>query len=182
MARLGIWVPVEILQDDNLTVTERFILSEIAQLSSLEDGCYASNNHFASLINITRQSASRAIKTLAEKGYISSEIIAGTRNHSRVIKLIMPSIKTLHPLASKRLETKGNKHNNKQRVPTLAEIEAYIAEKNMLVDANKFFDYFEAGNWKDSNGKQVKNWKQKLITWNNHTKPEEQEQAGGVTW
>lgn len=51
--------------------------------------------------------------------------------------------------------------------PTLKDIENYIAERNcaQVVDAKKFFDYFEAGGWHDSEGKPVKNWKQKLITW-----------------
>lgn len=51
--------------------------------------------------------------------------------------------------------------------PTLKDIENYIAERNCaaVVDAKKFFDYFEAGGWHDSEGKPVKNWKQKLITW-----------------
>lgn len=52
--------------------------------------------------------------------------------------------------------------------PTLREIEDYIKEKQLNVDANKFFTYFEAGNWIDSKGNKVKNWKQKLITWDNH--------------
>lgn len=51
--------------------------------------------------------------------------------------------------------------------PTLNEIEAYIAERNCaaVVDAKKFFDYFNVGGWKDSTGRPVKNWKQKIITW-----------------
>lgn len=51
--------------------------------------------------------------------------------------------------------------------PTLKDIESYIAERKCeaVVDAKKFFDYFEAGGWHDSEGKPVKNWKQKLITW-----------------
>ncbi|MFQ9738865.1 MAG: hypothetical protein ACLR06_14920 [Christensenellaceae bacterium] len=34
--------------------------------------------------------------------------------------------------------------------------------------AKKFFDYFEAGEWHDSEGKPVKAWKQKFITWEAH--------------
>ena len=49
--------------------------------------------------------------------------------------------------------------------PTLEEVEAYCEERNSSVDPKTFFDYFTAGNWKDSKGNQVKNWKQKLITW-----------------
>ena len=49
--------------------------------------------------------------------------------------------------------------------PKLDDINAYIAEKGLIVNGQVFLDYFTAGDWKDSEGKQVKNWKQKLITW-----------------
>ena len=49
--------------------------------------------------------------------------------------------------------------------PKLDDINAYIAEKGLIVNGKVFLDYFTAGNWKDSEGKPVKNWKQKLITW-----------------
>lgn len=49
--------------------------------------------------------------------------------------------------------------------PKLDDINAYITEKGLIVNGQVFLDYFTAGNWKDSEGKPVKNWKQKLITW-----------------
>lgn len=49
--------------------------------------------------------------------------------------------------------------------PKIEEVAAYIREKNLCVDAEQFFTYFEAGDWIDSTGKPVRNWKQKLITW-----------------
>lgn len=51
--------------------------------------------------------------------------------------------------------------------PTLEEVKAYCQERNNNVDPKKFFDYYEQGQWKDSKGNPVKNWKQKLITWEN---------------
>lgn len=68
-------------------------------------------------------------------------------------------------------EKKEGKKKSKRKTftpPTLKEIEDYIKEKQLNVDANKFFTYFEAGSWIDSKGNKVKNWKQKLITWDNH--------------
>lgn len=50
--------------------------------------------------------------------------------------------------------------------PTLEEVRAYVAEKGLSVDPQKFFDYFTVGHWIDSKGNPVKNWKQKLLTWN----------------
>ena len=49
--------------------------------------------------------------------------------------------------------------------PTLGEIEEYCKARNSTVDPKMFYDYFTAGNWHDSKGNPVKNWKQKLITW-----------------
>lgn len=49
--------------------------------------------------------------------------------------------------------------------PTLEEIKDYAFSRNSSVDCQKFYDYFTAGNWVDSKGNKVKNWKQKFITW-----------------
>ena len=49
--------------------------------------------------------------------------------------------------------------------PTLQEVIDYCNERNSPVDPQRFYDYFTTGNWKDAKGNPVKNWKQKLITW-----------------
>lgn len=55
--------------------------------------------------------------------------------------------------------------------PTLEEVEEYCKERNSSVDPKQFFEYFEAGGWKDSKGNSVKNWKQKLLTWEKFDTP-----------
>ena len=50
--------------------------------------------------------------------------------------------------------------------PILDDITKYIKENNYTVDPNIFLKYFTESNWIDSNGKKVKNWKLKIITWN----------------
>ena len=49
--------------------------------------------------------------------------------------------------------------------PTLEEIKAYCRERNNSVDPQVFFDYFDTSGWIDGNGNPVRNWKQKMITW-----------------
>ena len=49
--------------------------------------------------------------------------------------------------------------------PTLEEVQAYCKERGNKVDAKAFYDFFTTGNWTDSKGNKVKNWKQKVITW-----------------
>lgn len=74
---------------------------------------------------------------------------------------------------NKQNKTKLKKKNIKKEnaKPTLEEIKYYVQEKKLNVDADYFYNYFTAGNWIDSKGNEVKNWKQKLITWSNHNKP-----------
>jgi len=53
--------------------------------------------------------------------------------------------------------------------PTLDEVAAYCRERNSSVDPKRFYDYFTAGKWVDGKGQPVRNWKQKLITWEGRT-------------
>jgi hypothetical protein len=50
--------------------------------------------------------------------------------------------------------------------PTIEEINKYISDNKLNVDGNYFLQYFKEGGWIDSKGNKVKNWKQKLLTWN----------------
>lgn len=76
---------------------------------------------------------------------------------------ILPDNKPDNNIHSVSLEEKEQKKRFKK--PTLEEIEDYIHEKGLSVNGEKFFNYFNEGDWIDSSGKKVKNWKQKLITW-----------------
>lgn len=49
--------------------------------------------------------------------------------------------------------------------PTLQEITDYCKERNNGIDPKTFYDYFTVGQWVDSKGNRVKNWRQKMITW-----------------
>ena len=81
----GIWIPVEILHDDNLTMQEMLILCEISQLEMLDKGCIASNKHLGEKLKISPKSVSNTISSLASKGYIKTHIIEGSRNMQREI-------------------------------------------------------------------------------------------------
>ena len=179
MSTKFITVSIEIMHDVNINNSQKFILAEIEQLSHLELGCIASNKHFSDLIGITKENVSRNIRDLEDKKYLDIEIVPGSRNHTRIITLTdivtPPYYNDKTPLL-KQQETIDNKTTNKtinksvsnSKHPTVDEIKSYIESKNLNVDANKFFNYFEAGNWVDSKGNKVKNWKQKVLTWDNH--------------
>jgi len=62
-----------------------------------------------------------------------------------------------------------NVNENKKRVkafspPTLLEVQDYFFENGYTKESGlKSFNYYNTAQWKDSTGKQVKNWKQKMI-------------------
>jgi hypothetical protein len=66
--------------------------------------------------------------------------------------------------------------------PTLEEVVAYVQSRSSTVDPKIFWEYFNTGNWHDSKGNAVVNWKQKLITWeslgNGQAKPGHPGQPG----
>lgn len=67
--------------------------------------------------------------------------------------------------------------------PSLADINAYIKEKQLIIDGKAFFDYYTETNWTDSKGNKVKSWKGKILTWNNNEvkkqKPKQQDYMQG---
>lgn len=76
------------------------------------------------------------------------------------------------PLISNISSLKSNKSKKKKdnEYPTLEEVIEYAKERNREDLAQKFYDYFSTGNWIDSKGNKVKNWKQKFITWENNNR------------
>lgn len=77
MAERYLNVPYSILLNPNLTCDEKFILAEIVSLDKRPRGCTASDNHFAEIINKTRQTTNGIIKNLEFKGFIHIEVRPG---------------------------------------------------------------------------------------------------------
>lgn len=66
--------------------------------------------------------------------------------------------------------------------PTLEEVTAYCKERGSPVDPKKFYDFFSTPDcngrtWIDSKGNHVRNWKQKLLTWESREKKTEPKAA-----
>lgn len=59
--------------------------------------------------------------------------------------------------------------------PTLEEVIAYCESRGNKIDPQYFYDYFTASDWVDSKGNKVKNWKQKIITWEGFNKEEKKD-------
>ena len=69
----GIWIPAEIWLSEDLSLQEKVFLAEINSLDG-DDGCYASNKHFANFFNVSTVRASQVINSLKDKGYIKIKL------------------------------------------------------------------------------------------------------------
>lgn len=49
--------------------------------------------------------------------------------------------------------------------PTLDQIREYVYTENLMVDPERFFDYYESQGWKLSNGNKMKDWKASCRNW-----------------
>lgn len=88
---------------------------------------------------------------------------------------LVPSVSDKSKSKSESIEIdKEKKENIKEKThqtkkgfvpPTFEEVLEYAKSRGREDLAQKFFDYFEAGDWIDSKGNKVRNWKQKFITW-----------------
>lgn len=66
--------------------------------------------------------------------------------------------------------------------PTLEEVEEYCKSRKSSVDPKTFYDYFTVGKWKDKNGDPVRNWKQKIITWEGRKQNKEENKETLPSW
>ena len=171
------------ITDLHLKGNELIIYACIYGFSQLDGQVFTGSlQYLADWTNSTRQTVINSLKTLIEKDYIekSDKIINGVKfceyrakNLTGVVKKFdWGSQKSCTGGSQKSLPNNidiDNLNNKKEYTrftpPTLEEVRAYCQERKNDVDPQKFFDYFSASDWVDSKGKPVRNWKQKIITW-----------------
>ena len=66
----GLWIPAEILLNNDLSDKEKIILSMILYLSDETGSCFASNKYIASIVKVTSDRVSKIVSSLKEKGYV----------------------------------------------------------------------------------------------------------------
>lgn len=89
----GFWISFEIFNNKKLDSAAKILLQEIINLNSLKDGCFASNDHFGKLLNITKQAASKRITQLVELEYITTKNIF--KNNNCVGRIITPNFEKI---------------------------------------------------------------------------------------
>lgn len=106
----GLWIPVEILLNKDLSDKEKIILSMILYLSEETKSCFASNKYLASIVNVTANRVSKIISSLKEKQYIKVKLKYKTDSKEIEQRQITPIVQKINRYNSKSQE--GIETNN----------------------------------------------------------------------
>jgi Helix-turn-helix domain len=95
----GVWICAAIFLDEKLTPAEKILLAEIDSLTTHEQGCYASNTHFAKRLGVTESRVNHVVARLTREGYIIRVCYDGRISHR-----VVASEYSSNPATSRRLK------------------------------------------------------------------------------
>ena len=102
----GLWIPIEVLTDKNLSDKEKHIYSLIIFLSQEKGYCFCTNKTISELLNISVTQVSKLVNSLKDKVYINIEMIY--KENSKEV-----DVRKLIPIEEKFKDNKY-KNNNKK--------------------------------------------------------------------
>ena len=168
-------LPAQVRYDKDLTDKEKLLYAEITALCNKEGHCWAGNQYFADLYNVSTRTIIRSINNLVLKKYLDSRLIY--KPNSKEVQKRILSIKSELIGGDKNVMGGGDKNvtGTSKKVqgvkskdfipPTPEEVKKYIEEKKYNIDPMYFFEYYSSNSWKDNKNKPVKNWKLKALMW-----------------
>ena len=114
----GLWIPIEILLNKDLSDKEKIILSMILYLSEETKSCFASNKYIASIVNVTANRVSKIISSLKEKQYIKVKLKYKTDSKEIEERQILPIVENINRCSQKHLEGIDiNNYSDSQKQP-----------------------------------------------------------------
>ena len=88
----GVWIPREIWTNNELSLQEKTLITEIDSLDN-DDGCFASNKYFANFMNLSERQVRRIIQSIIIKKWITSELIYKENSNEvekRILRICRP--------------------------------------------------------------------------------------------
>ena len=84
----GVWIPAEFWLDENLSIMDVVLLTEIKSLDN-EKGCFASNAYLSNFFGLSKGRISQLVNQLKDKGYITVKYQReGKQIKQRVIRVV----------------------------------------------------------------------------------------------
>ena len=116
----GLWIPAEILLNEELSDKEKIILSIILYLSEETKSCFASNKYIANIVNVTHERVSKIISSLKNKGYVSVKLKYKTDSKEIEERQITPIVENINRYSQdvqEGIETNNYSDSQKQPYP-----------------------------------------------------------------
>ena len=116
----GLWIPAEILLNNDLSDKEKIILSMILYLSDETGSCFASNKYIASIVNVTSDRVSKIVSSLKEKGYVDVNLKYKIDTKEIEERQIIPIVENINRYSQKLqegLDTNNYSASQKQPYP-----------------------------------------------------------------
>lgn len=180
-------IPADVRYDERLRPNEKLLYGEITALSSKNGDCWASNDYFAELYNVTIASVSSWISRLQKFGYIEISMVPQTGQEATIRRKIHIGLqKNLNTSAGglqKNLKENNTRNINNKNIlkdidtskkeivkekrfqrPSVDDIRAYCRERGNSVDPEAFYDYYESNGWKVGRAA-MKDWRAAVRTW-----------------
>lgn len=106
----GLWIPLELILDENLNRSEIITYSLILFLSSNNQKCYFTNEFLSKLLKVTIKHASRIVNSLKNKKFIHVKFYYKDNSKEIVNRELIP-LKKYYPLGNNKITniTKTNK-------------------------------------------------------------------------
>ena len=151
-------------------------------------GCFGEepdfkNPYLAALFNMAREDIGYSLKKRSNgaKGgrprnhgsEVASDVVSenGKPESEEVSDVVSENEKPKQTnIANSTNSTNKGKGGARMARPTLAEVQAYIAEKGYRVDAEAFMAYYDSVGWRIGN-KPMKSWRSALTTWERRDNP-----------
>ena len=111
----GLWIPAEILLNNDLSDKEKIILSMILYLSDETGSCFASNKYIASIVNVTSDRVSKIVSSLKEKNYIQIKLKYKKESKEIEQRQIIPMVEIANRYCQKHQEGIGENNNTDWR-------------------------------------------------------------------
>ena len=77
----GIWVPIEIWKNKDLTWNEKILLLEIDSFTSQDKDCFFSNKYIAEMLCVNETTANKILSSLIKKGFVSKTKFDGRNRY-----------------------------------------------------------------------------------------------------
>ncbi len=132
----GLWMPYEILTNENLSDKEKYIYSLILFFSKNDGFCTITNKYIANIVNLSDTRVSKLISSLTKKKYV--QVITNFQDTTRQIinRKIIPLVKYDNPTYSKSTNQLDNNNYSSSRKDTNT-----IGENNKYINNKKYNNY-----------------------------------------